>query len=225
MSESHRADKHCYPKMYRQLLVALLLSIGGVFALGVKVPEGWSKLDVPSQMPPAIKSMIRVSAPSGDAEVWISEMEVVMSLDEAAESYVRGMAKRGFEHQITSTVTHNGHEGRHIKGEITLPDNDDKIPVEAYLVLTPDSLMSAAVTGPRASSTINEVLGWIQTPTAVAPPKTTGAAATEGRSFWEILGMGAVFAAVGYAVVNAISSGKRKRDIQTRMASGDNDLS
>jgi hypothetical protein len=208
--------------MFRRLLAALIFSIGGACAIEVNVPDGWSQLEVPSQRPQTIKSMIRVLAPSGDAEASISEMEVVMSLDEAAESYVRGMAKRGFELQATSAVTHRGHESRHIKGELPLPDSDDKIPIEAYIILTPDSMLSAGVTGSGASSTIEEVLSWIQLPNAVSPSKTTSAAATEGRSIWEYLGMGAVFAAVGYAIVNALSSRKKNRDNKSRVASGDN---
>ncbi|MCW1883738.1 hypothetical protein OKA04_03295 [Luteolibacter flavescens] len=198
--------------MFHLLLAALFLNIHVVFALEVNVPEGWSQLEVPSKMPPSIKSMIQVVSPSGDAQASFTEMEVVMSLDEAAEGYVRGMAKGGFQHETTSKVMHEGYESRHIKGVIPIPSSEDKIPVESYIILTQDSMVSAGVTGADASTTINDVLNWIQLPAAAVTPEIEGATKTSGRSFWEYVGSGVVFAAVGYALFAAISSRKTKKD-------------
>lgn len=205
--------------MLRYLLLITLLTVSVVRAIEVNVPPGWTSLEVPSERPASIKSMIRVLAPNGDAEVSINELEIVMSLDEAAESFVRGAAKRGFRHSSTSTVTHEGHESRHITGILPLPDSDEELPVEAYVILAPDSMLSAGVTGLGASSKITEVLAWIELPPTGAPPTAEADTATTGRSLWEYLGMGVVFAAVAYAVVNAISR-KNKKENKPRHSNG-----
>lgn len=197
--------------MHRLLLLfTLLVTAQVVHAIEVDVPSSWTQLEVPSERPASIKSMVRALAPDGDVEASINDMEIVMSLDEAAESFVRGAAKRGFKHSTTSTVEHEGHEGRHIKGILPLPDNGGDLPIEAYIVRTPASMMTASVTGLDASSKIHEVLGWIKFPVAGMTTATKVEAVSAGRSLWEYLGIGVVFAAVAYAVINAQFRKKQK---------------
>ena len=199
--------------MIRSLLsVIFLVAFQVVRAVEVSVPADWTTLEVPSERPASIKSMIRVLAPTEDAEVSINEMEIVMSMDEAAESFVRGAAKRGFTHASTSKVAHDGHEARHITGVLPLPGSDEELPIEAYVILAPDSMLTVAVTGQEASLKINDVLGWIELPTAGATPPTEADVASTGRSLWEYLGMGLVFAAVAYAVINAKSRKNKKEN-------------
>jgi hypothetical protein len=200
-------------KMIRSLLLVLLfVAVQIVRAVEVNVPADWTTLEVPSERPSSIKSMIRVLAPAEDAEVSINEMEIVMSMDEAAESFIRGATKRGFRHSSTSKLTHNDHEARHITGTLKLPEGDEELPIEAYIILGPDSMMTVSVTGQKASSMINDVLTWIELPTAETTPTTEPEVATTGRSLWEYLGMGLVIAAVAYAVINANSHKKKKEN-------------
>ena len=83
--------------MLRHLFVlTLLFGVNLAHAIEVNVPEDWTPFDVPSEMPTSINSLTKVISPDGNAEASISEMEIVMSLDEAAVSYVSGAAKGGF---------------------------------------------------------------------------------------------------------------------------------
>ncbi len=194
-----------------RLLTALFLSIQCVCAVEINVPDKWTRKEIPSEMPPSIRTMIQVVSPSEDAEVSLSVMDVVMSLDEAAESYVRGMAKKGFQHKATAKVMHNGYDGRHITGSLLLPGVEDLIPVEAYIVLTPDTMVTAGVFGAEASTLAKQVLSWIDFQDVVAPstePTTTG------RSFWEYVGIAIVLGAVCYAIFNSASSQRKKRGQQ-----------
>ncbi len=161
--------------------------------------------------------MVRVLAPNEDFEVSINEMEIVMSLDEAAESFMRGADKRGFRHSSTSEVTHNGYEGRHIIGVLPLLEGTEELSIETYIILAPDSMLTVGVTGHEASSQINSVLDWIELPTMEATLETEADAVSKGRSLWEYLGIGLVLAAVGYAVVNA-NSRKNKKENKSEMA-------
>ncbi|MFT3992343.1 MAG: hypothetical protein QM680_13140 [Luteolibacter sp.] len=192
------------------LLFTLLVTVQVVHAIEVDVPSSWTHLEVPSERPKSIKSMVRVLAPDGNAEVSINDMEILMSLDEAAESFVRGAAKRGFKHSSTSTVEYKEHEGRHITGILPLPDGGGDLPIEAYIIRTPDSMMTASVIGLDASSKINEVLGWIKLPVGGTTTAAKVEVANVGRSLWEYLGIGVVFAAVVYAIINSKSRKKQK---------------
>jgi len=194
-----------------RLLTALFLTIQCVCAVEINVPENWTRKEIPTEMPPSIRTMIQAVSPSEDAEVSLSVMDVVMSLDEAAESYVRGMAKKGFQHKTTSKIMHNGYDGRHITGSLQLPGIGDLIPVEAYIVLTPDSMVTAGVFGAEASTLAKQVMVWIDFQDIVAPSK---APTTTNRSFWEYVGTTVVFGAVCYAIFNSAWSRRKKRGQQ-----------
>ena len=210
------------PKMIRSLLHAIfLLTLQVVRAVEVNVPADWATLEVPSERPASIKSMIRVLAPTEDAEVSINEMEILMSMDEAADSFVRGSAKRGFKHVSTTKVTHDGHEARHITGILTLPESEEELPIEAYVILAPDSMLTVGVTGHEAPSKINDVLGWIELTGAESPQAAQADADSTGPSIWERVGLAAVCAAAAYAVGTAISR-KNKKENKSCEATGDN---
>lgn len=194
-----------------RLFTALFLTIHCVCAVEINVPEKWTRKESPAEMPPSIRTMIQAVSPSEDAEVSLSVMDVVMSLDEAAESYVRGMAKRGFQHKDTSKIVQNGYDGRRITGSLHLPGVEDLIPVEAYIVVTPDSMVTAGVFGAEASTLAKQVLGWIVFQDVVAPSKDP---TTTSRSFWENVGIAVVFGAVCYAIFNSASSRRKKRGQQ-----------
>ncbi len=140
------------------------------------MPEGWSQGEVPSgdvpyKMPPTIRPMIRLVSPNKDGSASIGEMKVDVSLDEAAKSYARGMPMRGFTIDSTAKVIQNGHEGRHIKGHLSLAGRPDTIPVEVYMILTQECILSVEVVGKNATSMINDVLSWIAFKPVKGPPK------------------------------------------------------
>ena len=197
-----------------RILTIILLSIQCVFAVEFNIPENWTHKETPKEKPPSIRSIIQVVSPSEDAEVSLSEMDLVMSLDEAAESYVRGMAKKGFQHKTTFNVMHKGYEGKHITGELQLPGIENLIPVSAYIIFTQDRMISAGVVGAEAPSLIDQVLGWIEFPPAAVPLEPLVVKGDSGRSFWEYLGMVSVAGAVGYAISNSIYS-RKKQDNKT----------
>ena len=208
--------------MLRHLFVlTLLFGVNLAHAIEVNVPEDWTPLDVPSEMPTSINSLTKVISPDGNAEASISEMEIVMSLDEAAVSYVRGAAKGGFQHSATTTLMVEGYESRHITGTFPFPDSESEIPVEAYIILTQDTMMSIGVTGLDSSSQIKEVLGWIQFPVVDTAPTGGKSDVATGRSLWEYLGMGIVFAAIAYVIINAKSSREKPKENKTSHSTAD----
>lgn len=105
--------------------------------------------------------MIRLLSPNKDGSASIAEMRKDVSLDEAAKSYARGMPMRGYTIETTAKVIQNGYEGRHIKGHLSLAGRPDTIPVEVYIIMTPDCILSVEVAGTNAPSMINDVLSWI----------------------------------------------------------------
>ena len=171
------------------------------------MPAEWTRKEIPLELPPSIRTMIQAVSPSEDAEVSISVMEVAMSLDEAAESHVRGMAKKGYKHKSTSKIMRNGYDGRHITGSLMLSGIEDEIPVEAYIVLTHESMVMAVVFGAESSTLAKQVLSWIDFQDVVAPSKHSTAT---GRSFWEYVGIAVVVGAVCYAIFNSASSRRKK---------------
>ncbi len=71
------------------------------------------------------------------------------------------MPMRGFTIASTAKVIHNGHEGRHIKGHLSLAGRPNTIPVEVYIIMTQECILSVEVVGTKATSIINDVLSWI----------------------------------------------------------------
>jgi hypothetical protein len=162
--------------MNRFFLAAIFLCVHCACAVEIRVPEGWSQVEVPSgdvpyKMPPTIRPMIRLSSPGKDGSASIGEMKVIVSLGEAAKSYARGMPMRGFTIQSTAKVIHRGHEGRHIKGYLSLAGIPKTIPVEVYMIMTQECILSVEVVGARAPSMINDVLSWITFKPVTDPSK------------------------------------------------------
>ena len=112
-------------------------------------------------MPPTIRPMIRLLSPGKDGSASIGEIKVIVSLDEAAKGFARGMPMRGFTIQSTTKLIHHGHEGRHIKGYLSLAGIPKTIPVEVYLMMTQECILSVEVVGTKAPSMINDVVSWI----------------------------------------------------------------
>jgi hypothetical protein len=162
--------------MNRFFLAAIFMSIQCACAIEIRVPEGWSQVEVPSEavpykMPPLIRPMIRLLPPGKDGSVSIGEMKVDVSLDEAVKSYARGMPMRGFTIESTGKVIQNGHEGRHFKGHLSLAGSPNTIPVEVYIIITQECILSVEVVGAKAPSMINDVLSWIAFKPVTDPPK------------------------------------------------------
>lgn len=178
------------------------------------VPEGWSEEEVPStdvsyQMPPTVRPMIRLVPPGKDGTASISEMKVVTSLDEAAKRYVRGMPMRGIAIDSAANVIQNGHEGKHVKGHLAPAGNSQTFPVEVYIIMTQECILSVEVISKEASPMINEVLSWIEFQTAAVSSKDSNTHGSAGRRFWLYLGMSVFFMVVGYAVYHFNSSHRR----------------
>jgi hypothetical protein len=133
----------------------------------VEVPSG----DVPYKMPPTIRPMIRLLSPNKDGSASIAEMGKYVSLDEATMSYARGMPMRGFTIKSTAKIIQDGHEGRHIQGHLSLAGRPDTIPVEVYIIMTPECILSVEVAGTKATSMIKDVLIWIAFKPATQPSK------------------------------------------------------
>jgi hypothetical protein len=204
-------------KMTRFLLAAIFLSIQCVCAIEIRVPDSWSHVEVPSsqvpyQMPPTIRPMIRLVPPSKDGTASISEMKAIVSLNEAAKSYIRGMPMRGITIDSTADVIQNGLEGRHIKGHLSLAGREITFPFEAYILMAGDCILSVEVVSAEASSLINEVLSWIDFQAAVVPSKAPDANGASGRSLWEYLGIVVVLLAIGYAIFNSKRTSKKRSD-------------
>ncbi len=68
---------------------------------------------------------------------------------------------RGFTIESTAKVIQNGHEGRYIKGYLSLAGNPNKIPVAVYIIMTQECILSVEVVSTKAPTMINDVLGWI----------------------------------------------------------------
>ena len=204
-------------KMIRLIPAAIFLMIQCACAIEIRIPESWSQGEVPSsevpfQMPQAIRPMIRLIPPTEDGTASISEMKPLMSLDEATKSYVRGMPMRGISVDATSNVSQNGHDGRRIKGHMSLAGRDITFPVEAFILETEDCILTVEVISKDASSMLNEVLSWIDFQAEPLPAKAPDANGTAGRSFWEYVGIGVVLLAVGYAICNSKFTHKRRSD-------------
>jgi hypothetical protein len=162
--------------MNRFFLAAIFMSIHCACAIEIRVPDGWAQVEVPSaavpyKMPPTIRPMIRLLPPNKDGAASIAEMRVDVSLDEAAKSYARGMPMRGYTIESTAKVVHSGHEGRHIKGHMSLAGSPNTTPVEVYIIITPECILSIEVVGTKATSMINDVLSWIAFKPVKGPSK------------------------------------------------------
>ena len=168
-------------------------------------------MEVPYKMPPTIRPMIRLSPPSKIGAASISEMEAVMSLDEASKSYVYGMPMRGITVESTANVTQNGHEGKHLKGYISLAGSSNTFPVETYIIMAPECILSIEVIGPEASSMINEVLSWIDFQKTGVSTKKPKAKESSGRSIWEYVSMAMILVAACYAIFSSVNSRRKKK--------------
>lgn len=162
--------------MNRFFLAAIFFCVQCAWAIELRVPEGWSQVEVPSgdvpyKMPPTIRPMIRLLSPNKDGSASIAEMRKDVSLDEATKSYARGMPMRGFTIKSTAKIIQDGHEGRHIKGHLSLAGRPDTIPVEVYIIMTPECILSVEVAGTKATSMIKDVLSWIAFKPATQPSK------------------------------------------------------
>lgn len=204
--------------MIKPILAAILLGIQYSFAIEIRVPEGWSQVEVPTmqvpyQMPPTtVRPMFRLMPPSKSGTVSISEMKVLMSLDEAAKTYARGMPMRGITIDSATGVVLKGHEGKHIKAHLSFSQPPLTIPVEIYIIMTQKFILIVEVQSTEASSMINEVLSWIDFQADAAPAKEPDANGTAGRSFWEYAGIGVVLLALGYAIFNSKFTHKKRPD-------------
>jgi hypothetical protein len=203
--------------MIRLFLAAFFLIIQCASAIEIRVPESWSQgevppSEVPYQMPPAIRPMIRLIPPTKDGTASISEMKPLISLDEAAKTYIRAMSVRGITVDSTSNVSQNGHEGRRIKGHMSFADRDITFPVEAFILETEDCILSVEVISKSASSMLNEILSWIDFQADAVPAKARDTSGTARRSFWEYVGFGVVLMAVGYAIFNSKFTRNKRSD-------------
>jgi hypothetical protein len=203
--------------MKRFLLAMLLLSIQCVWAVEIRVPENWSQSEdssaqVPHQMPPAIRPMLRLIPPTKVGGVSVHEMKPLLSLDEAAKTYVRGMPMRGIVVEATGDIVLDGHQGKSIQGHMNLAGADTVFPVEVRLFVTQESILGVEAVGKEAPTMINEVLSWIEFPPAVTPSKAPDRDGKAGRSFWEYLGIGAVLLALVYAVYDSKVSTKKRSE-------------
>jgi hypothetical protein len=198
-------------------LAAIFLIAQCAYAVEIRVPESWSEgefqsSEVPYQMPPAIRPMVRLIPPTKDGTVSISQMKPLMSLDEAAKSYIRGMPMRGFAVESSSNVSQSGHEGKRIIGHMSFADRDITFPVEVFILKTEDCILSVEVISKDASSMLNEVLSWIDLQAVPLPAEAPDAKRPTGRSFWEYVGIGAVLLAVGYAIFDSKFTHKIRSD-------------
>jgi hypothetical protein len=157
--------------------------------------------------------MIRLGRPGILGVVDIAEMEVGIPLDEAAKRYVRGMPMRGMTVESTSNVSQRGHEARRIRGILTVrvAGRQNSFPVEVFLIMTQECILSVEAVGEDATSTMNEVLSWIAFQSATAPSKASDTKGGEGRSNWEYIGMSIVLVAVAYAILKSTSLRRKKR--------------
>lgn len=195
----------------------LLLSIQCVWAVEIHVPENWSRAEdssaqVPHQMPPAIRPMLRLVPPTQEGGVSVHEMKPLLSLDEAAKTYVRGMPMRGIVVEATGDIIQDGHQGKSIQGNMNIAGTDVVFPVEVRLFVTQESILGVEAVGKEAPAMINEVLGWIEFPPGATPSKAPDRNGKAGRSFWEYLGMGVVLLALIYAVVDSKRSATKLTD-------------
>jgi hypothetical protein len=170
--------------MIRLLSASIIMGIQCASAVGIHVPEGWEQAQVPAhevpyQMPPAIRPMMRLLPPGKSGTVSIGEMKAAVSLDEAAKRYARGIPMRGVTIDSTTPVTLQGHEGRHIKGHRSVGASTSTVPVEVYIIMTPESILSVEVISHDASSMINDVLTWIDFQAPASPSKASNASGGE----------------------------------------------
>lgn len=203
--------------MKRFLLATLFLGIQCIWAVEIRVPENWSRAEdssaqVPHQMPPAIRPMLRLVPPTQEGGVSVHEMKPLLSLDEAAKTYVRGMPMRGIVVEATGDIIQDGHKGKSIQGHMNVAGADVVFPVEVRVFVTQESILGVEAVGKEAPAMINEVLGWIEFPPGATPPKAPDRHGKAGRSFWVYLGMGVVLLAVIYAVVDSKRSAKKRSD-------------
>ena len=196
------------------ILLNLIFGVHFATALEVNIPPDWTHTPVPSELPSSIKSLVKVLSPEGDAEVSISEMEITKSLDESVTGFVEGAAKGGFQHDSTTSQSLHGYQSRHVSGTFAIPNGGGELSCEAYLVQTQDAIVSIGVTGLNTSARMDEVIGWIRFPAVDEPQSRRIEAIRTHRSFWEYLGMGVVYAAIAYAIINAKRSKKIKKGEQ-----------
>lgn len=197
-------------------LAAIFLLVQSALAIELRVPESWSQGEVPAsevpyQMPPVIRPMIRLTPPTKDGHASIGEMEPLMSLDEAVRRYVRGMPMRGITIESTAIASLDGREGRRIKGHRSLVALDIKLPVEVFLFKTEECIFSVEVYSKNdAASMMNEVLSWVDFQADAAPADKPDDKEPAGRSFWEYAGIGMVLAALAYAIFGSKFSHKER---------------
>jgi hypothetical protein len=160
--------------------------------------------------------MIEVTSPENSGSALICQAAGGMSLDEAAKRYVGWMPARGITVESNSKVIYNGLDGRHVKGRLSLAGCGSAIPTELYIISTQESVLSVEVRSAEASSMINQVMSWIEFKNVGNPPRAGNEIASSGRGLFEYLGIGVVFAAVGYAVFNSISTRGKKMGNRSR---------
>ena len=187
--------------MLRLILLFLFVCYQGAFAVEVNIPSGWSKLEIPTKVPPTIRSILKLVSPEQDSEVSITEMDVVMSISDAEASFIRGASRGGYKHISTSDVTKLGFTGKHLVGEFIVEDGGEPIFSETFILLTPDSMISLGVTGDKAGDLLPEVLNWIEVPQSSSSVHVEEEVTRpRGRSPFEYIGIGLVCVAVGYAI-------------------------
>ncbi len=185
--------------MFRRIPLILLILSRFTFAVEVSIPDEWSKIEIPSQLPETVQSLVKVLSPEQNSEVMISEMDIVMSMDEAEASHIRGASKGGYKHISTTGVTKLGLTGKQITGEFKSENSNEAIKAEALILLASDSMIMINVTGANTTALLSEVLTWIEIPEE-SSELNAKAAPESSRSLFEYIGMGIVLVAIGYAV-------------------------
>jgi len=185
--------------MFRRISLILLVLCRYALAVEVSIPDGWSKMEIPSQLPQTVQSVVKVLSPEQDSEVMISEMDIVMSMDEAEASHIREASKGGYKHISTAGITKLGLTGKQISGEFKSESGNEAIKAEALILLASDSMIMINVTGANTTALLSEVLTWIEIPEESSEVNAE-ATSKSGRSLFEYIGIGIVLAAIGYAV-------------------------
>ena len=190
--------------MFRRISLIILILCRYTFAVEVSIPEGWSEVEVPSELPETIQSVVKLLSPQQNSEVMVSEVDIVMSMDEAEASHIRGASKGGYKHISTTEVTKLGFTGKKITGEFKTESSNEVIKAETLILLTSDSMIMIGVTGANTKALLSEVLTWIkfseESPDVSSSEVNVEATLKSGRSFFEYIGMGIVLVAIGYAI-------------------------
>lgn len=191
------------------LLIVTLLSSICYGDIEVNIPEDWVPQAIP-ELPPNIHQLHKSLSPDGGAEVLISESDIFEPIDDASESYIRGVKKSSnYKHIKTSVVQLFGEEGRHVQGAFIDTETNSKMLNDTYLLYKNNRGILVGLTTVDSTQT-TDVLSWIDFPEVIDPPKIIQTTQTP-FSIAELLGKLVVWGAVISAIIIIVKSKKKTK--------------